>query len=87
MCVLLALLRSAFFSTPPIYFLPARFFTLTPVPVVPVPPPVQATGILVALARVVVGRSALLVVIAPSGLSRKMAVGERSYSVALPALS
>lgn len=50
-------------------------------------PPVHATGILVALARVVVGRSALLVVIAPSGLSRKMAVGERSYSVALPALS
>lgn len=36
-----------------------------------------------ALTRVF-GRSALLVVIAPSGLTGKMAFGERAFSVALP---
>lgn len=36
-----------------------------------------------ALTRVF-GRSALLVVIAPSGLTGKMAFGERSFAVALP---
>lgn len=40
-----------------------------------------------ALAQGVLGHSALLFVITPSELSRKMAGGERSFSVALPGLS